>query len=60
MAQAYAELGRKDEALQQLEQAYLEHSVELVFLQDEPVFDFLHTDESYRALVRKVGLAPAD
>jgi TolB-like protein/DNA-binding winged helix-turn-helix (wHTH) protein len=60
MAQAYAALGRKDEALQQLEQAYLEHSVELVFLQAEPVFDFLHTDGDYRALVKKVGLAPAD
>lgn len=58
-AEAYAGLGMKDETLQQLDDAYLEHSVDLVFLQDEPVFDFLHSDERYRALVKKVGLTPA-
>jgi hypothetical protein len=30
-----------------------------VFLQKEPAFDFLHSDERYRALVRKIGLPPA-
>ena len=49
----------KDETFQQLGDAYLQHSVDLVFLQDEPVFDFLHSDERYRALVRKIGLTPA-
>ncbi len=58
LAEAYAALGMKDETLQQLEEAYLEHSEYLVFLQDEPVFDFLHSDERYRALVKKIGLTP--
>jgi hypothetical protein len=31
----------------------------LVFLQKEPVFDFLHSDERYHALVKKTGLLPA-
>ncbi len=59
LADAYAALGMKDETLQQLEEAYLEHSENLVFLQDEPVFDFLHSDERYRALVKEIGLTPA-
>jgi hypothetical protein len=59
LADAYAALGMKDETFQQLGDAYLQHSVDLVFLQDEPVFDFLHSDERYRALVKKIGLTPA-
>lgn len=59
LAEAYAALGMKDETFQQLGDAYLQHSMDLVFLQDEPVFDSLHSDERYRALVRKIGLTPA-
>jgi len=59
LADAYAALGMKDETFQQLGDAYLQHSVDLVFLQDEPVFDFLHSDERYRVLVKKIGLTPA-
>ena len=55
LAEAYAALGMKDETLKQLEDAYREHSMELVFLQGEPVFDFLHPDERYRGLVKKIG-----
>jgi hypothetical protein len=36
LAEAYAALGMKDETLQQLEEAYLEHSGYLVFLQTSP------------------------
>ena len=55
----YAHLGRKEETLQALEDAYRERSPWLVFLQKEPAFDFLHSDERYRALVKKIGLPPA-
>lgn len=55
LAEAYAALGMKDETLQQLEDAYHEHSIDLVFLEDEPVFDFLHPDQRYRGLVKKIG-----
>jgi len=55
LAEAYAALGMKDETLKQLEDAYREHSIELVFLQGEPVFDFLHPDQRYRALVKQIG-----
>jgi len=55
----YAFLGDKEETLKFLETAYHERSTELVFLQKQPVFDFLHSDERYRALVKKIGLPPA-
>jgi TolB-like protein/DNA-binding winged helix-turn-helix (wHTH) protein/Tfp pilus assembly protein PilF len=50
----------KEETLQLLEDAYREHSPRLVFLQSEPVFDFLHSDQRYRAIVKNMGLPPAD
>ena len=55
----YARLRSKDKTLQFLEQAYRTHSPHLTFLQHEPDFDFLHSDERYRAIVRQVGLPPA-
>jgi len=55
----YAMLQRKDDAIAALEEDYREHDPYLVFLQREPVFDFLHSDERYRALVRKMALPPA-
>jgi tetratricopeptide (TPR) repeat protein len=49
----------KEETLKFLEAAYQERSPWIVFLQNEPVFDFLHSDPSYRALIKKIGLPPA-
>jgi tetratricopeptide (TPR) repeat protein len=59
LAYRYARLGRKEEALRFLEDAYRERSPWLVFLQNEGDFDFLHSDERFRAIVRKMGLQPA-
>jgi TolB-like protein len=50
----------REETLRLLEEAYREHAPRLIFLQNEPVFDFLHTEPRYQALVRKVGLPPVD
>ena len=51
-----AEAQHKEETLKLLEDAYREHSPRLVFLQGEPVFDFLHAEPRYLAIVRNVGL----
>jgi TolB-like protein/DNA-binding winged helix-turn-helix (wHTH) protein/Tfp pilus assembly protein PilF len=59
LASWWAHLGRKEETLRFLEDAYREHSAPMVFLQSEPMFDFLHSDERYRALVRKTGFPAA-
>jgi TolB-like protein/DNA-binding winged helix-turn-helix (wHTH) protein/Flp pilus assembly protein TadD len=58
-AQLYGFLGWREETLKYLDEAYREHSPRLVFLQNEPCYDFLHSDPRYRALVRKIGLPPA-
>jgi TolB-like protein/DNA-binding winged helix-turn-helix (wHTH) protein len=51
--------GRKEQTLRLLEQAYGEHSPRIIFLQNEPAFDFLHSNPRYQALVKKIGLPPA-
>ena len=56
---SYARLRRKDEALDYLEQAYQEHAPALVWIQNWPEWDFLHSDERYRSIVRRIGLPPA-
>ena len=58
-AEAYAELGRKDETIRYLEKCYQEREPHLVFLQSDPDFEFLHSDPRYRAIVNKMGLPPA-
>jgi TolB-like protein/DNA-binding winged helix-turn-helix (wHTH) protein/Tfp pilus assembly protein PilF len=59
LATWWARLEKKEETLRFLEEAYQERSAPLVFLQSSPGFDFLHSDERYQAIVRKVGLPPA-
>jgi hypothetical protein len=54
-----AQLKNKERTLSGLDVAYKEHSPSLVFLQKEPVFDFLHSDPRYRALIAKIGLPVA-
>jgi hypothetical protein len=54
----YARLNRKDETLRYLEEAYQQRTPWLVMLQDEPDFDFLHTEPRYQAVVTGMGLPP--
>jgi hypothetical protein len=28
-------------------------------IQNDPAYDFLHSDERYRSIIRKIGLPPA-
>jgi len=51
-----ADAGKREETLRLLEDALREHSPRLVFLQNEPVFDFLHSEPRYQAIVQKLGL----
>ena len=59
LALDYARLEGKDDTLHFLEGAFQERSPEMVFLEKRPHFDFLHSDLRSQALVRKVGLPPA-
>jgi TolB-like protein/DNA-binding winged helix-turn-helix (wHTH) protein len=51
-------LGDKEQTLKFLEAAYKERSPGLVFLQKDPVFDFLHSNERYKTIVKNMGLPP--
>jgi TolB-like protein/DNA-binding winged helix-turn-helix (wHTH) protein/Tfp pilus assembly protein PilF len=54
-----ARLGRGDEAIAYLEQAYQQHSPVLLNIQNMEPFDFLHGDPRYRSLIKRIGLPPA-
>jgi TolB-like protein/DNA-binding winged helix-turn-helix (wHTH) protein len=60
VANAYALLHMKTQTLDALDAAYEERAPMLIFLQSDPDFDFLRSEERYRAIVRKIGLPPAD
>jgi TolB-like protein/DNA-binding winged helix-turn-helix (wHTH) protein len=51
--------GDKDETMKYLEASYRMHDPYLIFIQNEPLFDFLHSDPRYQALIKKMGLPPA-
>jgi TolB-like protein/DNA-binding winged helix-turn-helix (wHTH) protein len=59
LADLYAQLGRRQESLAFVEEAYRQRAPLLVFIQNNPAFDFLHSDDRYRAIVRGIGLPPA-
>ena len=59
IAGVIAYTGDKDETMKYLELSYRNHDPDLIFIQNEPRFDFLHTDPRYQALVEKIGLTPA-
>ena len=44
----------KEEMLELLEAAYREHSPRLIFLQNESLFDFLHSDARYQSLAKRL------
>ena len=59
LASYHALLGEKEPALALLNEGYGQHSPDILYIQTEPAYDFLHFDPRYRALVRKIGLQPA-
>jgi TolB-like protein len=59
LALQYAQLGEREETLNLLEEAYRQHSPMLLEdVQDDPAYDFLHSDERYRSIIKKVGVPP--
>jgi TolB-like protein/DNA-binding winged helix-turn-helix (wHTH) protein/Flp pilus assembly protein TadD len=53
-----AQLGRREETLALLEEGYQQHDPELLWIQNDPAYDFLHGDERYRSIIRRIGLPP--
>ena len=55
VAAVYAGLGDKDQAFAWLERAYTERSLYLTWLPMDPVWNDLHADPRFAALLKKVG-----
>jgi tetratricopeptide (TPR) repeat protein len=58
-ADCYGQVGERERTLASLEEAYRQRSPELLWMQSESAFDFLHSDERYRAIIKGIGLPPA-
>jgi TolB-like protein/DNA-binding winged helix-turn-helix (wHTH) protein len=52
----YAQLGNREQTFSFLEQSFRKRIPDLVFLQCDPEFDFLHADPRYRSLIQRIGL----
>ena len=58
LAEAYAWVGNKPEALTYLQIAYQQHEAQLAAIRNSPAFEGLHSEPSFRNLVVQVGLSP--
>jgi TolB-like protein/DNA-binding winged helix-turn-helix (wHTH) protein len=58
-ALAYAELEQPEQTLSSLEEAYRGRDPLLLWVQDDPAYDFVHSDQRYRAIIKQMGLPPA-
>ena len=56
LARYYAELDEREKTLQLLEEAFSQRSPQLLWIQTDPAFDFLHQDTRYQALVQQLGI----
>lgn len=59
LALLYAQLGQREKALALLAAGLRERNPSLLWIQCDPAYDFLHSDERYRNIIRKIGLPPA-
>jgi tetratricopeptide (TPR) repeat protein len=57
-AYQYAFLNDKEQTLKSLEDSFRDRSPGMAFLQNEPLFNFVHDDPRYKALVKKIGILP--
>jgi TolB-like protein/DNA-binding winged helix-turn-helix (wHTH) protein len=54
----YAFLNDKERTLKSLEDSFRDRSPGMAFLQNEPLFNFVHDDPRYKALIKKMGIIP--
>jgi DNA-binding winged helix-turn-helix (wHTH) protein/TolB-like protein len=57
LAEAYAQLGEKDRAMELLERAYEKHSFWMPFLNVHPHLDPLRSDPRFHDLLRRIGFS---
>jgi TolB-like protein/DNA-binding winged helix-turn-helix (wHTH) protein len=57
-AELYAELSDREKTLTLLEEGLAQRSSDLLFIQSDPAFNFVHEDPRYRSVIQRVGLPP--
>ena len=58
LASYYAQLGDKEHALTLLEEGYRQRSTDVLWISDEPEYDFLHGDSRYQTVVQHLAQSP--
>ena len=58
LADLYAALGNKDEALANLEKAFVNNPADLMYIKIDRLLDSLHTDPRYQNLLHSLNLPP--
>jgi TolB-like protein/DNA-binding winged helix-turn-helix (wHTH) protein len=58
LAGYYAQLGDKERTLALLEEGYQQHSMDTLWIEEDPAYDFLHSDPRFRSIVQRTGVAP--
>jgi TolB-like protein/DNA-binding winged helix-turn-helix (wHTH) protein len=51
-----AELGNREKALSFLEQGFRKHDADMIWIQCDPEFDFLHSEPRFRSIIQRIGL----
>jgi TolB-like protein len=59
LASYYAQLGDKERTLALLEEGYRQHETGTLWIQEDPAYDFLHSDSRFRSIVQRTGVVPA-
>jgi TolB-like protein/DNA-binding winged helix-turn-helix (wHTH) protein len=61
LASYHAQLGEKNPTLALIEEGYHQHAIDMLWLQEDPAYDFLNTDPQFLSILKRVGrpAAPA-
>jgi tetratricopeptide (TPR) repeat protein len=59
LATYYAQLGDKERTLALLEEGFQQRATNILWIQGDPAFDFLRSNDRFRSIVQKTGVAPA-
>jgi tetratricopeptide (TPR) repeat protein len=60
LASYYAQLGDKERTLALLEQGYQQRVTDTLWIQQDPAYDFLHSDPRFRSIVQRTGVGPVN
>jgi hypothetical protein len=57
LANFHAQLGERKLTIDLLEEGYRQRSTEMLYLRNDPAYDFLNNDPQYRSILKRVGEA---